>query len=150
MFKKDISPKNISLLLLIFALWMAMISGCSNADKSNSLQSLSVSSPSQKAVTTPVPATPQPPPQIDGKITKQELGGEWAFIVDEGVLACDGKNGVGAVTFTSGGKTYALNGAAKQTNKYEPIDSIWADDPSIKGAKKDIGSIIQRGLKLCR
>jgi hypothetical protein len=66
MFKKDISPKNISLLLLIFALWMAMISGCSNADKSNSSQ------PSQKAVTTPVPATPQPAPQIAGKIQGAE------------------------------------------------------------------------------
>ncbi len=137
--------KNISLLLLIFALWMTLIIGCSNADRSNSSQSLSVSSPSQKAVTTQQPAL-----QIDGKITKQELGAEWAFTVDEGVLACDGKKGVGAVTFTTGGKTYALNGAAKQTNKYDLVDSIWAEDTSIKGAKKDIGTIIQRGLKLCK
>jgi hypothetical protein len=155
MIRKEKPMKSILMLVMIFALWMAMISGCSNADKSNSSQPLSVSTPSPKAVTTPVPATPvpatpQPAPQIDGKITKQELGGEWAFTVDDGVLACDGKNGVGAVTFTSGGKTYALNGAAKQTNKYEPVDSIWADDPSIKGAKKDIGSTIQRGLKLCK
>jgi hypothetical protein len=150
MFKKDITPKNISLLLLIFALWLAMISGCSSADKSNLSQPLSVSSPSQKAVITPVPATPQPPPQIDGKITKQELGADWAFTVDEGILACDGKNGVGAITFTANNKTYAVNGSAKQTNKYEPIDSIWAEDPSIKGAKKNIGTIIQRGLKLCK
>lgn len=132
-------------LFTIFALWLGLILGCNSAETPNSSQQTPVSSSSPKATSTLAPV-----PQIDGKITKQELGTAWAFTVDEGVLACDGKNGVGAVTFTSGGKTYAVNGAAKQTKKYEPIDSIWADDPSIKGAKKNIGSIIERGLKLCK
>jgi hypothetical protein len=150
MFKKDISQKNVSLLLLIFALWMALIIGCSNADKSNSSQPLSVSSPSPKAVSTPLPATPEPAPSIEGKITREEYGAKWAFSVDEGVLACDGKNGVGAVTFASGGKIYAVNGVAKQKGLYQPLELIWVDDPSIKGAKKNLGDIIDRGLKLCK
>jgi hypothetical protein len=144
MIRKEKPLKSIKMLVMIFALWLGLILGCSNANNSNSLKP-PATTPATKAASTPAPA-----PEIEGKITKQDLGNDWAFTVDEGVLGCDGKNGVGAVTFTSGGKTYALNGVAKQTNKYEPIDSIWAEDPSIKGAKKDIGSTIQRGLKLCK
>jgi hypothetical protein len=145
MIRKEKTMKSIMMLVMIFALWLGLILGCSSADNSNSSKPSPATTPATKAASTPASA-----PEIEGKITKQELGKDWAFTVDDGVLACDGKNGVGAVTFTSGGKTYALNGAAKAGNKYEPVDSIWAEDPSIKGAKINIGSIIQRGLKLCK
>jgi hypothetical protein len=150
MIKKVKTVKNSLELITVFTLWLGLILGCNNGvGNSNSSQPPPVAISTAKTLTTPI-QTPQSTPQIEGKITKQELGADWAFTVDEGILACDGKNGVGAVTFTANSKTYAVNGSAKQTNKYEPIDSIWAEDPSIKGVKKNIGTIIQRGLKLCK
>ena len=52
--------------------------------------------------------------------------------------------------FTTKGSSYAVNGVAKATNKYRPIEEVWAENPSLPGTKKNIGPIINRGLKLCR
>ena len=85
------------------------------------------------------------------KITKQEFGDKWPFTVDEGVLACKGSGGIGEVTFRVEGRTYAVNGNAKATNNYLPLMEIWADAPSIPGAKKgNVMPIIERGLQLCQ
>ncbi|MDQ3802462.1 MAG: YebY family protein [Acidobacteriota bacterium] len=65
-------------------------------------------------------------------------------------MACHGRNGVGAVIFTADGRTYAVNGIARGTKKYREVEEIWLDNPSIPGAKRDIGPIIERGLKLCK
>lgn len=85
----------------------------------------------------------------DGAVSRDQLGDEWPFTVDSGMVACDGANGVGEVTFTAEGTTYAVNGLAIQTGQYAEIDTIWADDPTIPGAKKSIGPIIDLGLALC-
>ena len=42
-------------------------------------------------------------------VTKEELGDEWPFSVDQGVVRCL-PIGLGAVVFEAGGRTYALNG----------------------------------------
>jgi hypothetical protein len=84
------------------------------------------------------------------RIARQDFGNAWPFTVEEGVLSCKGKGGVGEVVLTANGTTYALNGVAKGTKKYRPIDDIWAENPSLAGTKKDIGPIIERGLKLCK
>ncbi len=133
-------------LTLIFALWLLFVLACNNTN-SNSGQTPANNSTLQTKT------SPKTEPSLlssEVKITKQEYGEAWAFTVDEGVLSCKGSNGIGEVFFTVSGKTYAVNGTAKGTKKYLPIDDIWAADPKIAGAKKDIGAFIEKGLKLCQ
>lgn len=75
---------------------------------------------------------------------------DWPLTVDSGLLRCDGANGVGAVTIEVDGTVYALNGVAKGRGKYSDIAPIWADNPAAAGLKKDIGVLIDEGLKLCK
>lgn len=85
----------------------------------------------------------------EGHVTRKEMGKQWPLTVDEGTLACDGENGVGAVTFTTeDGKEYAVNGTAKSQG-YDAIEPIWAKG---EGAipKKDLTPLVDRGLKLCK
>jgi len=84
------------------------------------------------------------------KISKKELGNAWPFTVDEGGLACEGSKGFGAVTFQAKGVTYAVNGTAMSRRRGVDIDRIWASDPSGLVPKKNIGAVIERGLKLCK
>ncbi|MDQ3373192.1 MAG: YebY family protein [Acidobacteriota bacterium] len=132
--------------MLIFALWLLFVLACNNAN-SNSGQTLANNSTPQTKAS---PKTESSLSPSEVKITKQEFGAAWAFTVDEGVLSCKGSNGIGEVLFMANGKTYAVNGTAKGTKKYLPIDDIWAADPSITGAKKNISPFIERGLKLCQ
>ena len=102
-----------------------------------------------------VACSPQRPvqpllPQNQIKISRQEFGEDWPFTLDEGILACKGGGGAGEVVFTANGASYAVNGVAKGTKKYRPIEEVWADNSSLPGTKKNIGSIIERGLKLCQ
>ncbi len=84
------------------------------------------------------------------KVTKREIGKSWPFTVNEGVLACDGSKGFGAVTFRASGVTYAVNGIAMGRKRYADVDKIWEADPSGHAPRKNIGEIIDRGLKLCK
>jgi Protein of unknown function (DUF2511) len=85
------------------------------------------------------------------KIKKSDFGDKWPFTVNEGVLDCIGTNGFGEVIFTAKGVTYAVNGIASGTKKYKELKLIWKDEPRKDfGPKKDIGPIIQAGLKLCK
>lgn len=77
------------------------------------------------------------------------LGDDWPLTVDEGVLACAGTAGAGAVTFSSGGTVYAINGTAKQRNAGTDIAPIWADNPDVAGLKKNLSPLLERGLALC-
>ena len=135
-------------LALVFILWLALVLGCkSNGVVSNSLQSPNSNSQAQSSESSKTEKSLSP---SEVKITKQEFGAKWPLTVDEGILACKGRGGVGEVIFMANGKTYAVNGTAKSAKKYIPIDEIWADNPSVSGLKKDIGPIIERGLKLCQ
>jgi len=115
------------LIILVF-----VFSGCDKLPKTQNLQPAS----------TP---TANPLPSYQKKISKTEFGENWAFAVDEGILECRNKE----VVFIADGKTYAVNGTAKQSKRYIPIEEIWADDPNIKGIKKNIGFTIEKGLELC-
>src|SRR4051794_28123067 len=102
----------------------------------------------------PTSATPTGAPH-EVTITRAEYGDAWPFTVDSGVLAVRPVNNgpLTAVTFTSGGTTYAVNGAAMGTKQYSDIATIWAADtkvPNELGLKKNIGPIIDRGLKLAQ
>lgn len=81
------------------------------------------------------------------KITRQEWGASWPFTVDEVYLDCDGFS----VTVKANGTTYAVNGRAKDQGMGSDLASIWAVDTSYHDSsiKKDIGSIIDAGLKIC-
>lgn len=82
-----------------------------------------------------------------------DFGDAWPFKVPEIVLSCtllDGR--LHLVTFTAGGKTYALNGTARNLAKekgWADIDEIWRDDPAGHGIKVNVGPIIDKGLSLC-
>jgi hypothetical protein len=98
----------------------------------------------------PIPPVPVPPveavPSHIKRISKQEMGKDYPFTVSEGDLTC--RNNL--VLFTANGETYAVNGSARSSRRYKPIDEIWAEHESIKGAKIDLSKVIEMGLELCR
>ncbi|AGY56775.1 DUF2511 domain-containing protein [Gloeobacter kilaueensis] len=92
-------------------------------------------------------------PKIEGRVVKQEarkvdFGASWPFTVDKGDLACI--NG-SQLVFIARGRAYALNEAAAR--KFDPIDSIQADDPDLERAKQGIkmplDAFIDKGRQLC-
>ncbi len=84
-------------------------------------------------------------------VTKQELGDKWPLTVDSAKLECRNSvsPGMGAAIAHVNGKTYALNGLAKQKG-YPDIRPVWRDDPKIPGAKVSISPLIKRALDLCK
>jgi hypothetical protein len=53
------------------------------------------------------------------------------------------------VTIIVDGKTYGVNGSARADKKNLDIFSIWADG-KMAGVKKNIGPLVNEGLKLCK
>lgn len=90
-------------------------------------------------------APPPRPPADTVEVGVSDFGSNWPLTVSSGKLKCT-KN---AVTFIDGATIYALNGAAKELSYAVDVAPIWADNPSVAGLKKDIGPLIDRGLKLC-
>lgn len=82
-----------------------------------------------------------------GYVSRTTLGDQWPLRVEEGVLHCDGADGFGAVTITADGVTFALNGTARGRKQWPDVDPIWASSDI---DKKDIGVLIDEGLKLCK
>lgn len=82
-------------------------------------------------------------------MSRAKLGDEWPLTVKDGVLGCDGQDGVGAATITTDGTRYALNGTAVSAKAGSPVDPIWAANPESPGTKKNIGALIERALVLC-
>lgn len=99
-----------------------------------------------------------PTGQYEVLITRAEYGDAWPFTVESGVLRgsptgrrLSNGTAIVEVTFRTGGKTYYVNGIAKGTRQYSELDDIWAIDSSMPkelAAKKSVGPIIERGLKL--
>ena len=76
------------------------------------------------------------------EINHAEYGDQWPFAIQQGRLRCEG---AGAVIFTARGKDYGVNGiAGRRYASIKPVRKS-TDDPSF-----DIGSIISRGLTLCK
>lgn len=88
--------------------------------------------------------------QLEGitgeSVGRSAMGDEWPLEVDRGCLYC--LSGVRLV-FVSGGSRYAVNGTAIGDRGNLRIDPIWSADPTIPGAKRNIGPLIERGLALC-
>jgi uncharacterized protein DUF2511 len=80
------------------------------------------------------------------QVTRAEFGNDWPLTVESGLLACEGSD---SITFETGGKTYAVvdHGIAPFG---EPIDPIWADDPTGGASmKKDLEPLMSAGFPLC-
>jgi hypothetical protein len=79
--------------------------------------------------------------------------GAWPFTVPEGVLACDGSDGV---TFTADGVTYALNNLAIASGQYHDVREIarYAGgyveiNNTREPVPQNAGAMIDRGRRLC-
>lgn len=72
-------------------------------------------------------------------VTSDNFGRDWPLTVAEGTLVCERD----AVYFDSGGVRYGVNGWAEAAE----IRPIWRD--ARYGLKKNIGPLIDVGLKLC-
>ena len=83
------------------------------------------------------------PPQEGIEINQAEYGDQWPFAIQQGRLRCEG---TGAVIFTARGKDFGVNGmAGRRYASVEPVRKKSNGDRSF-----DIGSIISRGLTLCK
>ena len=83
------------------------------------------------------------------RISSKDFGEEWPLTVDGGWIECQGDSFV--ITFSTDGHRYALNDAARATEKFENISSIVRDDPNYPGGgiKMDVSIIEFEGLKMC-
>lgn len=72
---------------------------------------------------------------------------EQGVIAGKEVSRSPNGNKIVEVTFAAGGKTYYLNGIAKQRGVYSELTDIWLTDPQL-GYKKDISPIVSRAVKL--
>jgi hypothetical protein len=94
-------------------------------------------------------STPSSTASNERGVGRADYGNDWPLTVDSGTLRCEAP---GAVTFTSDGTTYWVNGTAgnqAETRGWADIHAIWADDPSDPGLKIYIGTLIDDGLALC-
>jgi hypothetical protein len=86
-------------------------------------------------------------------IRAADYGDRWPFTVSEGVIECTlFQENLHILTFASGGKTYGLNGTARNLARekgYAEIAAIWKDDPKNTGTKINIGPVIDKALSLC-
>ncbi len=94
------------------------------------------------------------PDQGPAYVTAEEFGDKWPFTVSNGRLGCLntrilGNVEVSDIVFTTGGKTYALNGTAQDSGKYLDVEPIWKNNPDPFIPKVNIGPMISEGLKLC-
>jgi hypothetical protein len=88
------------------------------------------------------------------ELSRADLGAQWPFMVESGTLRCE----LGSVTFTTGAKTYALNGTARGERAkrgWLEAEAILADDPALVKigdggyTKMSTQPLIERGLALC-
>lgn len=79
-------------------------------------------------------------------VTREEFGPSWPLTVPSGRVNCVRSGSNVAVVFTSDDeKRYAVNGIARNQISdmgYLELGPIWAPNPKVKGAFKDIGVLI--------
>jgi Protein of unknown function (DUF2511) len=122
----------------------------SSSNATPTLPSISSSAPNAPSST----RADQPPNRPAGYVSDATwTDGPWPFTVPEGTLLC-APYGVGgrsqSVTFIANGVVYAINGTAKGTHQFAPLEQIWKDNPQMAGTKVNIGPMLDRGLSLCR
>lgn len=85
-----------------------------------------------------------------GDISAEDFGDEWPLTVDHAELRClDDDRPVVAVP---GEGVFGLTGYASTLDGVEPLEPdnpLWADDPDIAGAKKNISPLRDAAVALC-
>lgn len=145
-------------IILPFLLFQLLfISACSQTEIKPKQTEIPPKQPVTIAPTQPVTITPTQPVTQKTQaalsellITQKDYDDKWPFTKDKGTLTCKGTKKLGEVVLTADGVSYAVNGTAKGTKKYQPLEKIWADNPAIPGAKKNLVDIIDKGLALCQ
>jgi Protein of unknown function (DUF2511) len=119
-------------LVALCLLSVGLLAGCGGSSGTANSPNATSSSPNEKTV------------------SRADYGAKWPLKVESGTLRCDDP---GAVTFTSNGTTYWVNGTAgdygADDQGWKDIRPIWANDPDIPGLKISIGPLIDDGLALC-
>jgi len=86
-------------------------------------------------------------------VTSTEYGDKWPYTIPEGRLSCTSNVVAGYqkqyITIEHAGVTYAINGSARSSGRYQPLEKIWRDNPAYPGSKIPDPGIIQKGLRLC-
>lgn len=91
-------------------------------------------------------ATPAP---SELHLTQADLGDRWPLTVDEVTLYCEPSGSYKFLTFDTGGKTYALNGSAREYADDEgwlDLTKVWIEDGM--GGHVDPSDLVSRGLTL--
>jgi hypothetical protein len=87
-------------------------------------------------------------------VTRAQFGNRWPYTIPGGVLACSTRFVASYkkqdVTITHAGRTYAINGSARGSGLYAPLEDIWRDNPESPGSKIPEPGLIAKGLSLCR
>lgn len=104
-----------------------------------------------------VQATVEVPSEVakdPGLMVNTTFGDEWPLTVPYVVAHCEditvsGRSLQVATVNDSDGKTYAVNGTAKDHGNFLDIDPIWASNTDVPGLKKDISPVIDAALALC-
>lgn len=103
------------------------------------------------------PTTIEVPPAVaddPGLLVSTTFGDQWPLTVPYAVVHCEeifaaGRTLKVATLDSPDGKTYAVNGTAKDHGDHASIDPIWAPDPDVAGLKISISPIIDAALVLC-
>lgn len=90
-------------------------------------------------------------------VNADDFGADWPLTVSKGTLRCAFPNPasreLNALLIETGGKTYTLNGTAKNyaaKNGWEDVRAIWRNNPSIPGTKVPITPLIEQASALCK
>ena len=83
-------------------------------------------------------------------VQASSYGERWPLTVSEGLLECE----AGAVLFTSGGTTYAVNGTARGRKRWPDIDPLVRRQNLDSGrgmvvVNASVSPLIDDGLRLC-
>lgn len=87
-------------------------------------------------------------------LVSTDFGDKWPLTVPYVTAHCqaitvDGRRLKAVFVDAPGGKTYALNGTAKDHSSHPDIDPIWAPHPEVAGLKIDVSPVIEAALALC-
>lgn len=110
-----------------------------------------------------VPAEAKAPARVEipaavtndpGLLVSTNFGDKWPLTVPYVTAHCqaitvDGRRLKAVFVDAPGGKTYALNGTAKDHSSHPDIDPIWAPHPEVAGLKSDVSPVIDAALALC-
>ena len=117
---------------------LAVMAGCGQAEEHSRVTERTVSGGTERAV--PSVTEGSVSGVTERVISRADFGDRWPFVVESGTLRCRAPR---AITFTSSGTTYAVNGMASTLEAGVPIEPIWAFQPP-----RDPGIEVVEGIPL--